>query len=531
MDGHPEADGLLPHPDESLVGLIARRAHADQLVAPERLFDGLFSVRRFSPTISNLDPDSEDGRAAAARLGLSRGSFARLSTFHPEKGSSNLMGRQVSSDLVAVGNRQVCPACLRTSPHHRAIWLLTGLPACAEHGSWLLNKCLECSAELTWQGPSLCHCRNAECGADLRECDAPMLRADEVAGVDGLTRAWNGEAHPTGLDFGDLLRATLAVGYVRFGFERWISVTGILRGQRADVPRMLALGWETLLPWPGGFHACLEELLRRTRENPSLGLRRLDPLYGLLIRSRRHRWGAFLFSEMLDFTAGRTDIQLRAHALRGHVSGRREDMRHLTMNDAATVLGVTVNTVKRLSRRRQLEPEVLPGKRQRMIDPATIRRLAAEHDLRTGTLVSRTDAEAILGCSRRTVRALAAEGLLPEIPHTERIFARKAHRRAELEGFLATFEEAAAGVPHVDTPNGYRVPGHGGTRDGNGLVAIVRGVLDGSLRPVAIWTGGTGIQRYLFPRFMPVRSELPERRAAARRAVRDRAGKGHQPSG
>ncbi len=103
-----------------------------------------------------------------------------------------------------------------------------------------------------------------------------------------------------------------------------------------------------------------------------------------------------------------------------------------------------------------------------------------------------------LGIGEQTVHGLIKDGYLPEAAVGEQTSPWRGIPSADVQAILAAFEQAADGIPLVDAPApDHRRSGRGGIKDGFGSRAMVEGVLAGTLKPVAVWTGGRGIGRYL----------------------------------
>ena len=165
-------------------------------------------------------------------------------------------------------------------------------------------------------------------------------------------------------------------------------------------------------------------------------------------------------------------------------------------------LGVSYTASLRIAR--QLDARRSTAKRSGkfVVDAAAVERMVETLSSRGG-LITTKQAASMLGVSEETMRNVVSAGLVSEIPPEGRAFMYQSIPRADVEAILAAFERSAIGAPLVDEPAPLHLrSGRGGTRDGFGSRAIVRGVLDGTLVPVAVWTGGRGIGRYLFDRLV-----------------------------
>ena len=413
-----------------------------------------------------------------------------------------MLGSAVSTDLTDCATRQVCPACLAEEPYHRASWLLAAVPACPDHGCCLLVCCPVCDARLKWSGMTVFAC--SACQADLRSQPTSVLRADEVAAVRGVMCLFrDGRPYASGLGPGDMLQAVYEVGRARTGLHRARRAAGNITRHREALPRILASGWHALNPWPGAYRAFLEELTSGSagREARRGFAKEFGPFAEKLHHNRRNAWAIPLGSELADYAIGRPSMDIRSSYLRSRGSGRHEGERQYSVNEAARLLGVSVDTVERTSARLKLNMVASGPGVERKLRGADIRRLAELQEARGDTL-SLKAAATVLGISSPTLKLLVAMDLVKDIPRSDRVRTRDAFLHRNLTEFLETFETAAGSAPEVDDPSGaFRVLGAGSSSDGFGVLRICREVAARTLKPIAIWKDGRGLQRYLFPRY------------------------------
>ncbi|WP_237215273.1 TniQ family protein [Falsiroseomonas oryziterrae] len=496
-------DRLEPHPDESLPGLAMRYARLYGFTVVEDIVAPLRARRRYVPSWACVDPASEEGAAFGRLLNLDAERHRGMSNWHPARGTTAVMGVAMSTDATDLWTRQVCPCCLRDSAHHRAAWLVAAIPVCPVHGVRLLRSCPDCGGRLGWRGTAVHRCSDWQCDLDLREVDPQPIDPRDMAGAAGLLAMLGGAAHPSGMAFDDALRAAVTIGALRLGLPRWNRLAGLVERERERLPEILSRGWETLVPWPGAWWTHLEELLAGAVHRPARrGLQRaFGPLADILMDADEG-WARALLAEMVDFAALRHDAEVRADVVRRYGTGRVEGERPLSLNEAARMLGVSVDTVTRTAARVGLDAAPIAPGAQRRLRAADVRRLAGAQASADDAITSQQAAD-ILGVSFPTLNRLVGAGLVREIASSDRVKAKLRFRRSDVSALLGAFEQAAEGAPELDSPGPeHRVPGRGGTKDGYGIIRLARSVLSGELKPVAIWTTGSGLEQFLFPRRM-----------------------------
>ena len=481
-----------------MCGLTMRYAALYRFPAPERLFDRLWRVRRSLPTVSNLDPSSWEGRAAAALLNLTPPQSAAMSTWHPETKAASVAGHRLSLDLVGLGSPQCCPACLRESPHHRGFWLLAAVAVCPVHGTRLVRRCPACGRKPGWQGRGPVGCSDPACGFDLRDAAPEQAEEAEVSAAEMFLTIYRGRPHPGGLQLNDAIEAALTLGAHVSGIRRYGRLATLVRSPGVDLPAVLASGAALLNPWPAAWHAFLGEELGRRSEGAVMGglAAAFGPVYGLV--RKQGGWRTVLGGELARYAAGRREVVFKRGRLLGQAVPAGPAGEWLCVDDVAAMLEVPWHIAKRVARRLGWEraPGTVAGKY--VVKASAVRELLAAR-LAYGELMYVKDAAGLLGISADACGGLVSAGLLPEVPVGHRIRRRLSIPRSEVDAILAAFVSAGHGLPAVDAPEeAHRYAGWRGAQAGSGTSALVAGVLSGDLRPVAVWSGATGIARYLF---------------------------------
>lgn len=157
-----------------------------------------------------------------------------------------------------------CPHCLKEAPNWRASWELYFFDACPRHGNWLLDRCGVCHLPLSWNRDGLLHC---QCGVDLRQVttrEAPASVCCLSAMLEGKLLGQE-EVEPPHSPF-----RALDVDQT----QRLIRYLGAYMGSRPGSRPMklrcaneLNVSWqvtslaaEIIFDWPRVFHAALSQL-------------------------------------------------------------------------------------------------------------------------------------------------------------------------------------------------------------------------------------------------------------------------------
>lgn len=79
----------------------------------------------------------------------------------------------VPSNFLRFAYPRVCVECLKENSYHKSIWDFAPLTCCPQHDVLLVDYCINCKTQLTWnrKGVNFCHC-----GFDLRQI--PSIKVD-----------------------------------------------------------------------------------------------------------------------------------------------------------------------------------------------------------------------------------------------------------------------------------------------------------------------------------------------------------------
>lgn len=475
---------VTPFPDESLPGVVMRNAEPYHFRTPMRLFARLRLKEALLWPVCQADPNGELASRMRHLMGLDGETYRRLSPWSADETRTSILGHQVWRELVPSDRRAVCPQCLRDSPHHRAIWQIAALPVCAVHGVRLIERCPnpECGMPLKWSGQSHCECEWRGCRFDLRKAEADPLDTGAIPGVGHLLSLFRCDgvvpATPFDAPVGEVLTLAFMLGRVALGFERKARPVGLMARERARVPEMMDAGWRALDDWPRGFHALLSA--RKTKATGRRGVKQVFGNLSLQVHGwSREPWGAPIGQVFAEFAASQPDLPLSSKQLKRYAPGAELRETHMSITQAAEVLGISPGAVLSLANRRGLfvlEPQGMgvPS----LIKADDVKALAtAMHDALLPEEVRK-----MLGVGWKLVQDLEEAGLIRRVPEERRLMEYKPYLRSEVEAFLAACLGKARKVSarqademSLSMITHAKAPGHG-------VVQICRALLDGQSR-------------------------------------------------
>jgi hypothetical protein len=289
--------------------------------------------------------------------------------------------------LVEGSIRRYAPASLRLpdGDHHRALWDLRLLPACAETGQILLDRCQSTICEggrVGWVVTSgITHCEH--CMADLRDSEGPYIAPDLLAAIQPVAAVFSAAMRHAALA---CLPTRLALGEGQLAADLLVALMPVVDPTlRNDMQRLhivdpvrvceaTAQAWNLMEGWPNRF---LDLVRNRTEgrgkrhDDGNLGrtshfLRKLDtsgsPALGAVIAEIRDTLD-------LDGPAG-AGIAARTYRIK----------------DAASVVSVGTQQLAELRRGKALSTVIAlrAGRCELLFDRAEIVALKDEISLRMG---------------------------------------------------------------------------------------------------------------------------------------------------
>ncbi len=474
-----------------------RNAEPFRFLQPERLFRRLGLAAMPLAMICQQDPAGSAGQEIGQLLGLDDAEYRRLTLWHGSDTAVNILGSNVHHELARHRRRAVCPECLSGSRHHRAVWLMDVIPACALHGTWIVQSCPGCRKPLTWRGPGVHRCR---CGFDLREARADKLPDAALRGIAGLDACFHGRATaPVNLEFGPLLQVVLRLGLYATGREGLINhgqrVAGFVREERALLPEVLSVGWDMLADWPVGFHAGLNLIRSHRPPESTAGIERtFRGLHAWLFRWKKAGWGAPLAEEFARHVARSADVASNRHALSAYGSRaatRRPDM---SMREAQEFLGVSALTMQRIVGRNQslVIREAAPGVPS-LLSGVEIRRLKRSN----AGLLTIVGVQRVLGIGRPAFLNLQSMGLVRTVPEIDYLLENRAYSQSDVEALLGRCVQGAPAVTPAVAADLGLVTLEGASRSWRTIYDIVLALDRGRLRPAGIDLGKRGLRSIL----------------------------------
>lgn len=488
-----------PFPDESLPGFLKRMAEANG-------FDGL---KRF---LAMLQPDFTTFPQAALRAAgdLDLAAFLALTPEELDRlcyGDGPLrriLGRELSRDLVAIGERKACPLCLDEAPYHRATWDLVPISVCPVHAVRLVDRCT-CGARLGWGSRPLLRCSDMGCADDVRDIPAFSVPDKEMGGVravDALLRHGDCDGLDAGqvadLSVGERIFLIFRLGVFALGYERSTRPPVFARQHGDQFHRVLDAGWRICADWPRGFHALLEE--RRAAAEGRGGRFGVQRAFGSMHR-RVEALGDSPHARLMaraiaDYVVGCPELATRAPEIRRARTSADPQHRHATVREAMQLLGVGFDRVRELGEERALWIVPPTGKGA----PALLR-ADGLHELyrERSAHLSKRDVCRELGIAKRTVERLREAGFLPTVPDPDEPDFLAYPR----EGIEALIRKLEASVPDGKraTPRPAVTIAGVARRvylPGFDTFDVIRAVLEGRLAPVALSRRAKGLGRFLF---------------------------------
>jgi hypothetical protein len=504
-EGYVLPSPIPPEPGESLPSLVLRNAGLYHFRDPRRLLRQIWQATSSLAALAFVDPTSKFGGRLARLFGIARDQLACMTYGTEDPKRCTLLGHPVHHDFVSLDERRYCPLCLRQSLHHRAIWDLSLLTVCPEHGVRLLTHC-PAGHRVNWRTDHVHLCARYECRRDLREASVEKVPVAELAGARGLVTLFQGR-RPADLAShlqcpalqrpGDALRAAFHLGAIASGHHYSPRPIPFARKHSKETVRVLNAGWAALQDWPHGFHRLLDRL--RADQEARRGRYGVNKEFGYLPQwlweSAEEPYGAVLGDAFHRYVAEKPDLATRAHEVRRFRSANDLRHRHMTGTEAVAVLGVTYDRLATLAAQHDLYLVPPTGK-----GAASLMRADRVHALlqqRSGLLTA-ADVQRRLGVGKITVRKLREAGLLatvsdPDAPGSIR------HPVASVEGLL---QDLAGRVP-PDRPvpkdsvsiatiaRRVPIPGYDTTD-------VIEAIRAGRLAPIGLARKGHGLQRFRF---------------------------------
>lgn len=476
---------LSPEPGESLAGLIARNAAKFRFRQPKTLLHRINPPSQVIWSLCDTDPEQEFGRRLRGLLGIDAAAeFRKLSPWTGDPTSLAIMGRPVWRELLSLEPRTACPLCLQENLYHRSIWFVRAMPICAVHGVWLHNKCHVCQRPFSWHNSAHHLCSRAPaCGADVRQAPtdvAPRSALRTMQALHALAHDADPGTGPLGLAFGDALKVSFLLGQMA-SFERTSRPPGFMHRHGAEVPDVVARGWDALNDWPHGFHRLLDGLRERASERRGKsGLRKaFGALSARVYHWAREPWGAPIGEAFANYAASQGDLATTARTLRRYAPGAEIRHRFITTAEAQRALGISPSSILRLARRRGLYELAPQGAGVPSLMRAdTFRQILEE----AKDSLLPDEARLELGVGRKVMEQLEANGLIRRLPPSDLVLESKPFRRAVIVEFVAACTLHRTKLTKEEARQRRLCTVVSATAPGRTVPDICRALVDGRLR-------------------------------------------------
>lgn len=279
----------VPHPEESLLGHLLRLAQRLRYPTAAPILQKA-GVGNF---IESHPFDWDAVQKIAATVPTQKDQIESLA-YADDAHACQFRGHPLHRDLITITRRRVCPMCLHDDggqPFHRAIWDLTLLAVCPEHGRGLLRECTRCKSKLTWRTSAVFRC---QCGADLRQ-QSPGAVCTDMAGTNEMVAVLTSD--PGKLDglagqlgASEWLRLVVLLGRTEHGAGQGPKAIKFSKLDAAVVPAVLSSGMRACADWPKSFFGLLDVL--RSNEGARSGRFGLAKAFGGLPTTLRAQGGA-----------------------------------------------------------------------------------------------------------------------------------------------------------------------------------------------------------------------------------------------
>jgi hypothetical protein len=506
-----------PLPGESPRGYLCRVAQEHSYRGPSSLMEiaglppsGLDREDRVEQIAHVLRLEPEEWRAMCYRRIRRRDQFDQRSFY----------GKPISTDDLNYQRPRLCPACLRERPIWWAVWDLGLVAACPIHRCLLVNICPACNRKLAWPRSAVHQCR---CGFDFRNFIPETADRDLVAIHAVIHRAAGfpaGEAAerdiaehgfpPEMLEMklGSLLRLILFLSSIK---EKGGLGQRQRRFGRTDLAAVIEIGRAAvtmLRDWPRPLRDALRSMAPATFDDPAaLHFRAIFPNF------YRHLFyilppGEFGFLRdvferfVAEDWAGFIRSQHRYFSAETH-----RNSQWVSSGVVQRTARITGQRILDLVRQGQIEGRFFKvGRGDRAecwIRRESLNRWIAAREAELVAYMQRPEARRTLGLAKSAIVSVAAAGVIHHVKGPAQNFPGRCHffLREDVMQIKHAFEKHAVAVKQYSKPAEIitlrdAVKKYLG-RDA-GLAAVIRAVVDGSLKPVGNTQRFPGITGYLF---------------------------------
>ena len=136
-------------------------------------------------------------------LGLPEQTLRDLSYIPVSAEGISFFGHTIRARRISWLQPRICPQCLADFAVASSLWDLRLLRACPKHGTRLVHQCAECDQPLSWNRPSVDHCK---CGAALTKAPSTLADRETIHVARRIAAACGFHEHgqEAGVDLGDI---------------------------------------------------------------------------------------------------------------------------------------------------------------------------------------------------------------------------------------------------------------------------------------------------------------------------------------
>ena len=430
-------------------------------------------------------------------------------------------GQRISADDLNYGCPRLCSACLRDRPIWWAVWDLGLVTACPIHGCLLIGQCPGCKRHLAWQRLAVHRCR---CGVDFRDLAIEPVDRDLVAINTAIYRA---AAFPHGkaaelalancgfpaemldLRLGPLLRLVLFAGSIK-GRDRLRMKQQHFAATNLAAATQIARAAATMLgDWPRPLRAVLNHMLPPEPDNPAaLNFSEIfGNFYRHLFRVLPRSEFGFLHEAFERFVSEDWKGLVRGQH-RYFSAAFRRNTQWVTANEAEVIAHTAGALIWDLARQAQVDAIFLNVRRggrrtECWIRRESLNRWIAARDAELAPYMARPEAKAALGLTNCTVVTVAAAGVIRYVKGPDHSFPSRCFffLREDIMKIKNAFEKLHVPVTAYSKPGELIALRHAVKNylgHGEGLAAVIRAVVDGTLVPAGRTKRFRGITCYVF---------------------------------
>lgn len=391
-----------------------------------------------------------------------------------------------------------CPHCLLEDPSWKAPWELHFYDVCAEHGTWMVDRCGSCGETIKWNRDSLLRC---DCGSDLRQ-ETSKPAPENLQRLSNTLQEklfQKNQSHPPPLTD---LRVDQLQRMIRFlgthmdpmPTPRPLKLRNVTQLDQSWPVSSLAA--ELIFQWPNAFHQALSHLNSSNAGEKQGLMNTFRHAYTYLYRgfNAAEFWELREAFELWMATHWKGGIAKRNRRLPPELL---KEVQWIPGTVAAEQLGISLPRVRHLVQEKRLDGEEsisAKGRRFIVVRRDQLEQISAEM---VGE-ITMGEAMEMLGIGKIRMQRLLRL-LFPNARRTwDKVFLPWRIPRGEIESILdAVTDLPVLGIQEEHQVSlGYLLKYWGWS--GEEVLALIEAVKAGTLKPKAFLDGAKGISRWIF---------------------------------